>query len=107
MIAHRGRTDDKLVIPSCVLHGSRAMQLMQFEGQLAKLHAIRRTLVVDDGVHVGHTRGRDRDGPAGSWFVAGAVIALALLMLSVGAWIASGEATVAAAPKAALLAATR
>jgi hypothetical protein len=74
---------------------------------LAKLHAIRRMLVVDDVVRVGHTRGGDRAASARSWFVAGAVIALALLLLTVGAWIASGEATVAAAPTAEILAATR
>jgi hypothetical protein len=100
----RGET---LVIPSLERHGSRSAQLIQLEAQLSNLYAIRRTIVAGEVPPVAHAHTRRGATSSRSWFIAGAAMAIAWALLTLGAWIAHGELIVMASPVADVVRATR
>jgi len=78
--------DNALLIPSVELVGTREAKLLQLDGVLSRLNAIRRTLA--GGAPRPEALGRPRGGDhaALGWWMAGVVLAVLFVLFTAGAW---------------------
>ena len=82
-------TEETRLIPSVELRGTRAAQLLQLDGVLSQLQAMRRTLETDDH-EMGTRRLNASDASARTWLLAGLTTAALLGILTLWAFGTSG-----------------
>ena len=92
MRTHVTDADNAMFIPSVELVGTREAKLMQLDGILSRLNAIRRTLA--GGAPRPEAVGRPRGGDRGAlgWWAAGVVLAMLFVLLTAGAWANASNA---------------